>query len=358
MRKAMIAVLASVGAILAPLGSAHAADVPAGVVEHPVTFRVVNSNSSGLPCPSDGLSYEIHGLLTGPRSAFEQGTPPPVSLYLHGFSFGGKWLWSFKAVDGYDWDGEMAKRGQVSLSIDRLGYEESGHPEGHLTCIGSAADQTHQIIQSLRRGDYNVQGGAPLKFDRIALVGHDTGGVVAEVEAYSYHDIDALVDWGWADQGFSQWAIDRVLDRTAFCLRGGEPAESGGPLTSTGYFWFPATDQEVRDAVGTYMDPAVLEAALKLRNRNPCGDLTSAVAAAEYHANTPRLGDIHVPVFLIYEDHDIILTKEGAEQQPAHFTGTDDLTWVMLQGAGHFPMLERRQNDYERMLVGWLDGHL
>jgi pimeloyl-ACP methyl ester carboxylesterase len=358
MRKAMIAVLASVGAILAPLGSAHAADVPAGVVEHPVTFRVVNSNSSGLPCPSDGLSYEIHGLLTGPRSAFEQGTPPPVSLYLHGFSFGGKWLWSFKAVDGYDWDGEMAKRGQVSLSIDRLGYEESGHPEGHLTCIGSAADQTHQIIQSLRRGDYNVQGGAPLKFDRIALVGHDTGGVVAEVEAYSYHDIDALVDWGWADQGFSQWAIDRVLDRTAFCLRGGEPAETGDPLTSTGYFWFPATDQEVRDAVGTYMDPAVLEAALKLHNRNPCGDLTSAVAAAEYHANTSVLGGIHVPVFLIYEDHDIILTKEGAEQQPAHFTGTDDLTWVMLQGAGHFPMLERRQNDYERMLVGWLDGHL
>lgn len=356
MRKAAVAVLVLVGALLGPPGSALAAGVPAGVVEHPVTFRVVNSNTSGLACPSDGLTYEIHGLLTGPRWAFEQATPPPVSVYLHGFSFGGKWLWSFKAVDGYDWDGEMAKRGHVSLSIDRLGYEESGHPEGHLTCIGSAADQTHQIVQSLRHGDYTVQGGTPLKFDQVALVGHDTGGVVAEVEAYSYDDIDALVVWGWAEQGFSQWALDRVTERTAFCLRGGEPAETGDSLGSTGYFWFPSTDQEVRDAVGAYIDPAVLEAALKLRNRNPCGDLTSAVAAAEYHANTTILGDIQVPVLLVYEDHDVIYTTDGAEQQRALFTGTDDLTWVMLKDAGHFPMLERRQNDYEQMLAGWLDS--
>ena len=46
----------------------------------------------------------------------------------------------------------MARLGHVSVSIDRLGYDDSGHPQGHLTCIGSSADVTHQLVQHLRAG--------------------------------------------------------------------------------------------------------------------------------------------------------------------------------------------------------------
>ncbi|MGH2757130.1 MAG: alpha/beta fold hydrolase [Actinomycetota bacterium] len=356
---AWLAISVAVGMASLPLDASLADPAPGapapGVIERPVSFTVTNSNSSGIPCPGDESTYEVRGVLVGPTSAFESGRPQTVSVYLHGFSFGGKFLWSFKPVPGYDLPVEFAQRGHVSLSIDRLGYDSSGHPHGHLNCIGSSADVTHQIVQALRRGSYEVEGGAPIPVEAVVLVGHDTGGAVAEVEAYSYDDIDGLVVWGWADQGFSQWVLDRYPERSAFCARGGEEAESGDP--GGGYFHWPSSEEEVRQDVGQRMEPRVLETSVSMRNRNPCGDLLSAASMSNYHENGGRLGEIDVPVLLIYSDDDIIFTREGGEQQKAHFTGTDDLTWVMLEDAGHFPMLERRAEDHRQVLLDWLNDH-
>jgi pimeloyl-ACP methyl ester carboxylesterase len=343
-------------AIASPsLAHARPPDPAPGVIEREVAFTVTNSNDSGFPCPGDDATYQVRGLLVGPTSAFESGRPQTVSIYLHGFSFGGKFLWSFKPVPGYDLPVEFAKRGHVSLSIDRLGYDDSGHPHGHLNCIGSSADVTHQIVQSLRKGTYEMDDGRPIDVSTVVLVGHDIGGAVAEVEAYSYDDIDGLVVWGWADQGSSQWVLDHLPERSAFCARGGEQAETTDP--GGGYFHWPPTEQEVREGVGQRMEPDVLEKSVAMRNRNPCGDLLSAVTVSNYHENSGRLGAIDVPVLLIYSDDDLIFTPEGAEQQQAHFTGTDDLTWVMLEDAGHFPMLERRASDHRQVLLDWLNEH-
>jgi hypothetical protein len=42
--------------------------------------------------------------------------------------------------------------------------------------------------------------------------------------------------WGWAEQGFSQWVLDRFPERSAFCASGGERAEESDPLSPGGYF--------------------------------------------------------------------------------------------------------------------------
>ena len=346
------AVLAVSLVTLAPAQARPQGPAP-GVTEQRVSFTVTNSNTSEAACAADGGTYEVRGLLVGPRSVFAARRAPAVSIYLHGFSFGGKFLWSFKPVEGYDLPVEFAKRGHVSLSLDRLGYDESDHPTGLLTCLGSSADVVHQIVQDLRGCTYAVKGGGPRTFGKVILVGHDTGGAVAEIEASTYDDVDGVVIWGWADQGFSQWVLDRYPERTAHCARGGEGAETGAPLG--GYFHWPVTEQEIRDGTGEHMDPDVLEAAIAMRNRNPCGDLSSAATAANYHEVSGRLGAIDVPVLLIYSDGDVIFTREGAEQQKAHFTGTDDLTWVMLREAGHFPMLERRAEQHRQPLLDWLE---
>ena len=343
--------LSSVSATPGPV-AARPPDPAPGVVERSVTFTVTNSNTTEAACASDGATYEVRGLLVGPTSAFASERTPAISIYLHGFSLGGKFLWSFKPVDGYDLPVEFAKRGHVSLAIDRLGYDESGHPNGLLSCLGSGADVVHQIVQDLRAGTYRVDHAPPTRFDKIVLVGHDTGGAVAEIEAYTYDDVDGLVVWGWAEQGFTQWVLDRFPERMALCARGGEEAETGTPLG--GYVHWPATEQEVRDGIAERMDPAVVDAAVSMRNRNPCGDLSSSATVANYHEASGRLGDIEVPVLLVYSDHDLIFTTEGAEQQKAHFTGTDDLTWVMLRDAGHFPMLETRAREHRQVLLDWL----
>jgi len=334
------------------------------VVEQRVSFTVVNRNTSDLPCPSDGETYEIRGLLNGPRSMLTTAGERAVTLYLHGFSLGGKYLFTFDTGEGYDWDEELARLGHISLSIDRLGYDESGIADGHDTCIGSAADQTHQIVQQLRAGTYTVDGGDPISFSRVVLAGHDTGGAVAEVVAYSeafnqpgQPNIDALVVWGWASTDFSTWVYERLPERTAFCALGGEHAEDADSDGSTGYFWWPKTDEEVVRNVGMYMEPAVLDEALRVRNRNPCGDLSSTAVAALSGRLTGNLGKITVPVLIIHETDDVIYDDAAGPNHAKRFTGSDDVTLEILEGAGHFPMLERRRGEYQRLVADWLAAH-
>src|SRR3954452_24623414 len=155
-----------------------AASASSRIVDVPVAFRVQNTNTSQVPCASDGATYVVRGHLTGPRSAIEGPGPRTVTLYYEGFE-SGEWNWRFRRVPGYDYAAELAKLGQASVTIDEVGYGASGHPEGWLTCFGAQADIAHQIIQQLRRRG----------FQKIVLAGHDIGGGMAEIEAYSYHDV-------------------------------------------------------------------------------------------------------------------------------------------------------------------------
>src|SRR2546423_7130848 len=162
---------------------------PGDIVDVPVSFQVQNTNTSRDPCPSDGKSYVVRGHLTGARAAVLGSGPRAVTLYYEGFD-SGEWNWRFRVVPGYDYAAEMAKLGQTSVTIDQVGYGASGHPQGNDTCIGAQADIAHQIIGQLRGPRYGAQGIRPVAFSKVVLGAHDVGGAAAEVEAYSWHDID------------------------------------------------------------------------------------------------------------------------------------------------------------------------
>src|SRR5438874_13629910 len=49
-------------------GSPALSPTSANVVAVPVTFQVVNTDTSGMPCPFDGATYTARGHLTGPAS--------------------------------------------------------------------------------------------------------------------------------------------------------------------------------------------------------------------------------------------------------------------------------------------------
>src|SRR5436309_9794607 len=102
------------------------------VIELPVSFTVQNTNSSQDPCPSDGATYTIRGHITAPAGALSV-SPRTITMYLSGYE-GGQWNWDLK-VPGYDYAAEMAKLGHMSLTLDELGYGQSGFPpDGNLTC--------------------------------------------------------------------------------------------------------------------------------------------------------------------------------------------------------------------------------
>src|SRR3954454_18292768 len=116
-----------VSVLVAVLLTAFAASADAAVVSVPTRFRVTNTNSSGVPCASDGRHYTLRGHLTGPRAALRH--PHAVKVYLFGYE-AGEWNWRLRSVRAYDHSARMASRGHVSLTLSDFGYGRSGRPQG------------------------------------------------------------------------------------------------------------------------------------------------------------------------------------------------------------------------------------
>src|SRR3954464_13147035 len=302
-------------ALLAAAPAPPAAGASGRIVDEPVAFRVQNTNTSQVPCQSDGASYVVRGHLTGPRSA------RAVTLYYEGFE-SGEWNWRFRRVPGYDYATELAKLGHASVTIDQVGYGASGHPQGNDTCVGAQADIAHQIVGRLRSGTYSAQGRSPVAFSKVVFGAHDVGGAMAELEAYSYHDIDGLMVFTFQNQGFTPFVLGIAADASARCAAGGEPAYPGGP---GGYVFSPQLDDWPKLMPNS--DPAVIAGAIASRQRNPCGILPSngetiTLNFAGATTGTMGLGEIDVPVLLALGALDPVFTHDGFFQEAQHFTGT------------------------------------
>src|SRR5688572_8860245 len=87
----VVAALALATATIEPAVASERGDV----IEQRVVFRVVNRNTSDIPCEADGEAYDVHGVLTAPRRVLNGSGGRSITFYLHGFSAGGKYLWTF-----------------------------------------------------------------------------------------------------------------------------------------------------------------------------------------------------------------------------------------------------------------------
>jgi pimeloyl-ACP methyl ester carboxylesterase len=325
---------------------------PRGAVDLPVSFHVRNANTSRLACPSDAARYTVRGRLVAPSAALAGAGPRVVTVYVHGFNFGGVSTFDFRALPAYDYAAKMAGLGQTSLVIDRLGFDSSGLPAGPKTCGGSAADVLHQIITAIRRGSYKLGGRGAVRFSRVVVAGHDLGGQIAEVEAYSYRDVNGLIVLDFADAGLTptlvQWSVQGSQD----CSNGGKPARPGGP---SGYFDLgPPTDQLKRLAF-VNANPALVAKVVKYRRRNPCGDLSSALPG--FSADMTHLGEVKVPVLIAAGDSDVAFSSTGVRRQRTFFTSSKSVAVAILPKAGHFPMFERTAPRFRAIVSNWLRRH-
>jgi pimeloyl-ACP methyl ester carboxylesterase len=336
---------------LAALLTAVPAASAAPVVDLPVAFDVRNTNSSGVPCPSDGAAYTLRGHLVAPRSALER-PRRTVTLYVHGFN-SGEWNWRFP-LSGYDVALEMARLGHVSLTFDRLGFDSSDFPDGFMTCFGAHADMAHQVVQALRAGSYTVDGRAPVAFSKVVLAGHDTGGTAAEIEAYSYKDVDGLIVMNIADGGRGYLppspSIPEFADVVGRCAAGGERAERDD---RGGYARFIRSDDDIPRYGLPNSEPEVVDLVLRLVNKNPCGDVMSLNTA--FTVDRARVREIEVPVLLLYTELDFnMFAGAPAEEQRSYFTGSDDVSLVTMEGTGHFPFLDRNAPRFRSIVSEWL----
>jgi hypothetical protein len=336
---------------------AHAAASKGPIVDVPAAFEVRNTNTSGVPCPSDGDEYTMRGRLVGPRAQLKRPGPRAVTIYLHGFNNGG-FMWRPPGAPALDHPAILARRGHVSLVVDRLGYDGSGHPHGWEMCLGSSADVVHQLVGQLRRGDYSLGGRRPAAFSTVVLAGHDSGAAVADIEAYSYQDVDGLIHFNWADEGFTNDVYAGYAALMGVCARGGDPAEQGPPARDDqaggpgGYALF-LNDEKIRSAqVQPNTEPAVIDRLMRLWNCNPCGEF--ALAPEATRINMQRLPEIRVPVLYGYGELEFLWTQEGLAQQAELYRNSPDLTTVVFRDAGHFPMFSRVASTFHATVAEWL----
>jgi pimeloyl-ACP methyl ester carboxylesterase len=342
------------GPLVATSG-AHAATQQGStkVVSRPITFQVRNVNGSILPCPSDGAAYEVRGHLIGPASEVGPGASArsrSVTLYLHDFSFG-EFFWSFRAVPRYDYAAAMARAGHASVIVDRLGYGSSGHPEGDQTCLGADADVAHQMIGKLRSGDYVVEGGESPRFDRVALAGHSVGALIANLEAFSFDDIDGLVAMSYTPQ-VTQQAFEQFYASRIVCGAGGEPSQQGGPGE---YAYIGQTDAEFDGRAFYSAEPAVRGIATRLRARDPCGDSASIVDALVQDLKS--LSQVKVPVLVVCGREDSVTPSFACPYLKRRYVASSDVSLVFVPKAGHALTLERTAPTFRRRVAKWLSAH-
>jgi pimeloyl-ACP methyl ester carboxylesterase len=338
--------------VLAVALPAAAIGAKAKVVNLPVAFDVRNTNQSILPCSTDEAAYQVKGHLIGPATAIGPKAPQnrrSVALYLHGAAAGGL-VWNFDAIPRYDYAARMARAGHTSVVIDRLGYGSSGRPDGNQTCLGSAADVAHQVIGRLRSGDYIAEGESP-RFARVALAGHSVGALIANLEAISYNDIDALVGISYTpqvtQQSFHSFYANRIV-----CEAGGEPARPGGP---SGYAYSGQTEAEFRANVFHSAEPAVQNLATGLRARDPCGDSASIIGALV--RDVKFRARVKSPVLIVCGREDALIPEYACPHLKRRYTGSRDVSLRFVAKAGHALPLERPAPTFRRTVSAWLTAH-
>lgn len=321
------------------------------VVSQPVTFSVQNVDRSKLACGTDGATYQIKGHLTGPRAALARSSRRArraVTLYLHGLGFG-EWFWNFNSVPGRNYATALAKSGHLSVTIDRLGYDASGHPDGMKSCLGGQADIAHQIVQALRSGSYTLDGAKPIRFKKVALFGHSIGSEISIIEAYSFADVDALADasFSYLNLPRAQVALGPTRDS---CLAGGQSPEPGTP---SGYAYFGQPDAADFQAIMFHSAAkSVINAASPLRNLDPCGDIGSIIPALLQQK--AFISKIKVPVLVICGTKDALYSPLGCSMQADRFTGSRSVSTALVANAGHALPFERSAASFRRKASRWL----
>jgi pimeloyl-ACP methyl ester carboxylesterase len=187
--------------------------------------------------------------------------------------------------------------------------------------IGFGASRARQQFALAEASDYLVRWLDQLELERVGLVGHSMGGLIAaELAADAPDRVDRLV----------------LVDPAALPLDAHLLTHALGLL------------YELR-----YISPSFLPVLLADALRAGPLTLWRAATALMLADLRPKLAQIRAPTLVIWGEHDALVPLAFA-QQLAQYLRYEEL--VVIKGAGHVPMWDRPQ-DFNRVLTKFLIGH-
>jgi pimeloyl-ACP methyl ester carboxylesterase len=227
----------------------------------------------------------------------------PLLIMIHGAS---DTHTVFDFFPGFQAAPELALLGLPVLTLDRVGYGASSHPNGDTLNYTTSAGYIHEVIQQVRGG---ALGDVP---SAIILLGPSAGGDIALVEAGTYHDVDGLIVCSNTSQ--LQPAIFQV-DVNAWFSQG--PYFDFGVDFRTQFF---------------YAAPFALQFLIDLDNATRALVPRAEIQSALSNFAAPFRAQVTAPVLLMQADHDAIFVPLD---DSALFSSSPDVRFTLLRFTGH-----------------------
>ena len=336
-------VIALVAGVLAgPPATARPAAGGVTVTSRSVVFDLVNTSASLVRCQGDNQEYAVRGRLVGPRrDVLGRGGAIRVNVLVHDVGTGG-WFWNLRKHPAFDYATQLARQGETSLVLDRLGYDRSPLADGDDTCLDAQANMLHQVVQHLYSGRYDFSRGVQTTphASHVVVHGHGVGGAIAQVEAARFDDTDGLVLMSWAGANLSELALQQAEQQSSRCAQGADYAAYGSSAKAYRRLLFASAPQ------------AVQRTAVRRRNPTPCGDVASL--SSTLLAASATAGEVQVPVLLMSGTKDARI-RDGATQDAASAYGSSPkVTTRSFVGAGSALPLERTAPKTRTAVLRWL----
>ena len=312
------------------------------VASRSVVFDLVNSSASLIRCQGDNQSYAVRGRLVGPRQdVLGLGGPIRVNVLVHDVGTGA-WFWNLRKHPAFDYATQLARTGETSLVLDRLGYDRSPLADGNDTCLDAQANMLHQVVQHLYSGRYDFTRGSTTTphASHVVVHGHGVGGAIAQVEAARFDDTDGLVLMSWAGANLSELALEQAQQQSAKCVQG------------AGYAAYGASAKAYRRLLFATAPKAVQQTSLRRRNPTPCGDVASL--SSTLLASTATAGQVEVPVLLLSGSADARIRDGGTQSAASSFGSSAKVTTRSFAGAGSALPLEETAPKTRTAVLRWL----
>jgi pimeloyl-ACP methyl ester carboxylesterase len=250
----------------------------------------------------------------------------PLVLMVHGASDSHA---VFDFAPGFRAARDLAHRGFSVLTVDRVGYGASSHPNGDTLSFATQAQQLHEVVQQVRAG---ALGFTP---SDVVTLGPSVGADIVMVEAGTYHDVDGVIVCFNTNQ--LQPALFEV-DVGAWFAQG--PYFDFGVDFRTDFF---------------YAEPWALDWIVDLDNATRSLVPRAEIMSALFGESAPFRAQIEVPVLLMQADDDHLFVPQD---DSALFTASPDVTYELLRHAGHkgFSHPTSKQAAV-RTVARWVDDH-
>ena len=312
------------------------------VIARTVAFDLTNTGASLLSCPADNRRHRVRARLVGPRQeVLGYGGSTRVNVLVHDAGTGG-WFWNMRKTPTYDYATQLGRKGELSLVLDRLGYDNSPLADGTKTCLDAQANMLHQVVQHLYSGNYAFTQGSfsTPHASSVVVHGHGTGGAIAQLEAARHDDVDGLVLMSWAGSHASPLAVAQARQQSSTCLAG------------AGYASYGASRAAFQRLLFASAPVAVRRHALRLRNNTPCGDVTSL--GSTVLSATLTAGQVEAPVLLLSGSKDARIRRGGTQEAAASFRNSPKVTTRIVAGAGSALPLEKSAPQTRTTVLRWL----